>query len=165
MAPGPRRGRVGEAGQATGQAAARCARGADRPLGAGETRTGAGAGQGPLRGGGAGKTARALGDDLPERAARARVDAVTDAAIAELTSTIGTRAACQAVGAAQAGYYRRHRTSPTPPPATPVPHRDRPQPRALTTPQRHAILDVLHCELFVDLAPAQVWPTLPDERR
>jgi putative transposase len=88
---------------------------------------------------------------------------VTDAAIAELTSTIGTRAACQAVGAAQAGYYRRHRTSPTPPPATPVPHRDRPQPRALTTPERHAILDVLHCERFVDLAPAQVWATLLDE--
>ena len=88
---------------------------------------------------------------------------MTDAAIAELSSTIGARAACQAVGAAQAGYYRRHRTSPTPPPATPVPHRDRPQPRALTTPQRHAILDVLHCERFVDLAPAQVWATLLDE--
>jgi putative transposase len=88
---------------------------------------------------------------------------VCDAAIAELTSTIGTRAACQAVGAAQAGYYRRHRTSPAPPTPTPVPHRDRPQPRALTTPQRHVILDVLHCERFVDLAPAQVWATLLDE--
>jgi putative transposase len=39
---------------------------------------------------------------------------VTDAAIAELSFTIGTRAACQAVDAAQAGYYRRHRTSPAP---------------------------------------------------
>jgi putative transposase len=34
---------------------------------------------------------------------------VTDAAVAELASRIGVRSACQAVGSAQAGYYRRHR--------------------------------------------------------
>ena len=41
------------------------------------------------------------------------------------------RAACEAVGAAQAGYYRRHRQS-RHRTAGPVPHRERRQPRALT---------------------------------
>jgi putative transposase len=88
---------------------------------------------------------------------------VTDAAVAELAPQIGVRAACTAVGAAQAGYYRRHRTSPVPPRPTPTAHRDRPQPRALTSQERAAILDVLHSQRFVDAAPAQVWATLLDE--
>src|SRR5215210_3091335 len=50
-----------------GPQAPRPAGGQDRPLGGGEAPVGAGAGQGPLRGGGAGKTARALGDALRER--------------------------------------------------------------------------------------------------
>jgi len=41
-----------------------------------------------------GKTARALGDDLRERGARARVTAGTDAAVADLAPTIGVWAAC-----------------------------------------------------------------------
>lgn len=88
---------------------------------------------------------------------------MTDAAVAELAPTMGIRAACEAVGAAQAGYYRRHRASPTPPRPTPTPHRDRPQPRALTSQERAAVLAVLHSQRFVDLAPAQVWATLLDE--
>lgn len=86
-----------------------------------------------------------------------------DAAIAELAPIMGTRAACDAVGGAQAGYYRRHRNSPAPPRPEPVPHCERPQPRALTTQERHAVLDVLHSDRFVDVAPAQVWATLLDE--
>ena len=82
---------------------------------------------------------------------------MTDAAVAELAPQIGVRAACHAVGAAQAGYYRRHRTSSAPPRPTPIPHRDRPQPRALTEQEQQAILDVLHSQRFVDAAPAQVW--------
>ena len=39
---------------------------------------------------------------------------MTDTAIAELLACVGVRDACQAVGAAQASYYRRHRTSPPP---------------------------------------------------
>jgi hypothetical protein len=39
---------------------------------------------------------------------------MTDTAIAELAPTVGVRAACQALGAAQANYYRRHRHSPAP---------------------------------------------------
>ena len=45
----------------------------------------------------------------------------------------------------------------------PVPHRDRPQPRALSAAEQQAILDVLHSDRFVDLAPAEVWATLLDE--
>ena len=66
-------------------------------------RAGAGAGQGPLRGGCAGKTARALGDALRERGHRAEVDAMTDQAVAELAPRVGVRDACDAVGASQAG--------------------------------------------------------------
>jgi putative transposase len=88
---------------------------------------------------------------------------VTDGAIKELAERIGVRQACEAVGAAQAGYYRRHRQTPAPERAAGTAHRDRSQPRALTAQERKAILDVLHCERFVDLAPAQVWAILLDE--
>ena len=88
---------------------------------------------------------------------------MTDTAIAELASTIGVRDACQAVGAAQAGYYRRHRQSPPPQRPAPVAHRERVQPRALSLSERQAILEQLHSDRFVDLAPAQVWATLLDD--
>jgi len=48
----------------------------------------------------------ALGDHLRERGHRSEVNAVTDEAITTLTAGVGVRAACSAVGAAQAGYYR-----------------------------------------------------------
>ncbi|MGB8465106.1 MAG: IS3 family transposase [Terrimicrobiaceae bacterium] len=110
-----------------------------------------------------GKTARALGDGLRERGHRAEVDAMTDRAVAELAGRIGVRDACVAVGASQAGYYRRHRVSPAPERAAPIAHRDRPQPRALSEAEQQAILDVLYSQRFVDMAPAEVWATLLDE--
>jgi len=88
---------------------------------------------------------------------------VIDAAVAELAPSIGVRAACEAVGAAQAGYYRCHRTSPAPARPVPVPHRDRAQPRALSAAEQQAILDHLHSDRFADLAPAEVWAILLDE--
>ena len=88
---------------------------------------------------------------------------MTDRAVAELAPHVGVRAACQAVGAAQAGYYRRHRHSPPAQRPTPLGHRERVQPRALSLPERQAILDVLHSDRFVDVAPAEVWATLLDE--
>ena len=88
---------------------------------------------------------------------------MTDTAIAELVPCGGVRDACQAVGAAQASYYRRHRASPPPARSVPIVHRDRHQPRALSQAERHAILDVLHSDRFVDMAPAEVWATLLDE--
>lgn len=88
---------------------------------------------------------------------------MTDKAIATLAARVGVRQACEAVGAAQAGYYRRHRQSTAPPRAAPTPHRERLQPRALSKAEQDAILDVLHSERFVDLAPAEVWAILLDE--
>jgi putative transposase len=88
---------------------------------------------------------------------------VTDVAVAELAPQIGVRAACDAVGTTQAGYYRRHRKSPVPERPAPVPHRDRHQPRALAQQEQQAILGVLHSERFVDFAPGEVWATLLDE--
>jgi transposase len=125
--------------------------------------TGAGTGQGLLRSGSPGKTARTLGDDLRERGAGERVEQVIDAAVSELAPRIGVRAACEAVGAAQASYYRRHRQSPAPERPAPIPHRDRAQPRALSEAGQQAILDQLHSDRFAGLAPAEVWATLPDE--
>ncbi len=90
---------------------------------------------------------------------------MSDAAVAELAPTIGVRDACDAVGVAQAGYYRRHRRSPAPQRPAPIPHRDRPQPRALSEAERAAILDELHSERFVDTSPTEVWATLLDEGR
>ena len=63
----------------------------------------------------------------------------------------------------QASWYRRHRASPAPARREPVPHRDRAQPRALTAPERQAILDALHSPRFADLAPGEVWAILLDE--
>jgi putative transposase len=77
---------------------------------------------------------------------------MTDAAIAELVPVTGRRAACAAVGAAQASWYRRHRQSPPPPKPEPIAHRDRRQPRALAPVERQAVVDVLHSERFADAA-------------
>jgi len=88
---------------------------------------------------------------------------VTDQAVMELAPQLGVRAACEAVGAAQAGYYRRHRQSPAPARPEPIPHHQRCPPRALTATEQQAILDALHSDRFADLAPAQVWATLLDE--
>ena len=102
-------------------------------------------------------------DDLQERGHRARVQLVTDEAIALLAPGIGTRAACAASGVPQATWYRRHRISPAPPKAAPVPHIERLQPRALAVAERQAILDALHSDRFADLAPDEIWATLLDE--
>jgi putative transposase len=88
---------------------------------------------------------------------------MTDEAITALIPQLGVRAACAAAGAAQAGYYRRHRASPPPRRPVRIPHRDRVQPRALAPAERAAILSALHAERFADLAPAEVWATLLDE--
>jgi putative transposase len=88
---------------------------------------------------------------------------LADDAVATLAPRTGTRAACAAVGAPQASYYRRHRASPARPRHEPVPQAGRAQPRALAPAERQAILDVLHNERFADLAPAEVWATLLDE--
>ena len=59
--------------------------------------------------------------------------------VEELTPIIGTRPACRALGASPATIYRRRR------PPEPRPPRPRPTPaRALSEPEREAVLEVLH---------------------
>ena len=83
-----------------------------------------------------------------------------DTAITELTAVVGVKAACAAVGRPRASHYRRHRQSPAPSRARVEP---KPQPRALIAAVRTAVLDLLHDEPFVDLAPGEVWATLLDK--
>src|SRR4051812_42694707 len=80
--------------------------------------------------------------------------------IDELTSVIGTGAACRALGAAPATIYRRRN------PPAPRPPKPRPRPaRALSQAERAAVLSELCCQRFADRAPAQVYATLLDEGR
>ena len=80
------------------------------------------------------------------------------ATVEELAPLIGTRPACRALGASPATIYRHRRP---PEPGTPRP---RPTPaRALTAPERAQVLDVLHSERFVDVAPEESYATLLDE--
>jgi len=67
-------------------------------------------------------------------------------------------ATCAALGFARATYYRQ---------LQPVygPEPKRASPRALPADERKAVLDVLHEERFIDLAPAEVYATLLDEGR
>ena len=78
--------------------------------------------------------------------------------VEQLTPLIGTRPACRALGASPATVYRRRR------PPEPKPRRPRPTPqRALTQPERERVLELLHCERFVDVSPEETYATLLDE--
>ena len=78
--------------------------------------------------------------------------------VEELTPIIGTRPACRALGASAATIYCRRR------PRAPRQSRPRPTPpRALSGPERAAVLVELYSQRFVDSSPAQVWATLLDE--
>ena len=83
-------------------------------------------------------------------------------AIVELSPIVGTRAACMALAQPRASHYRHHRQSPPPPARERSP---RPQPRALTAPERAAVLRVLHHADHIDQAPASVYASLLDDGR
>jgi putative transposase len=87
-----------------------------------------------------------------------------DTAIGRLSPLVGLKAACEAVRRPRASHYRAHPASVGPPAA---PNSQRPprkqQPRALSSSERERVLDVLHSDRFVDLAPAEVYATLLDE--
>jgi len=77
-------------------------------------------------------------------------------AVTELSCAVAVSNACAALSVPRASYYRSLRPR--------MPARKRPpSPRALSAHERQAVLDVLHSERFVDLAPAQVWAMLLDE--
>ena len=69
------------------------------------------------------------------------------------------RRLCESLGVAPATYYRARRRAARPTCAVPR----RSPPRALAAVEQQRILDVLHEDRFLDLAPAQVYATLLDE--
>ena len=77
-------------------------------------------------------------------------------AIGAASPTMGTAAACDALGVPRASVYRRRQ------PARPRAARAAP-PRALDARERQTVLATLHSERFIDQAPAQVHATLLDE--
>ena len=78
--------------------------------------------------------------------------------VEEMAPVIGTRPACRALGASVATVYRRRR------PPEPRPPKLRPMPaRALSEQERERVLEVLHCERFVDVSPEETYATLLDE--
>ena len=82
-------------------------------------------------------------------------------AVEAVVPGVGAASACRALGLPRASLYRMRRTADPDLEASRLP---RPAPpRALAPVEREAILDTLHCERFIDHAPAQVHATLLDE--
>ena len=80
------------------------------------------------------------------------------AATQSLSTEIGIKPACDALGIARSGFYRVQgpATAPAPRPSPP---------RTLSPEERQAVLATLHSDRFVDTAPAAVYATLLDEGR
>jgi putative transposase len=79
-------------------------------------------------------------------------------AVSQVEPLVGTLPACRVLGASRASLYRWR--SPRPPLG---PRPRLPSPRALSEPERGAVLARLHEERFVDCSPAHVYATLLDE--
>ena len=90
------------------------------------------------------------------------------AATESISGEVGVARACRSLGVSRAGQYRRRertwRKAQAPASLAPVKARPSP-PRTHATPERQAVLDVLHCERFADKAPVQVYFSLLDEGR
>ena len=81
------------------------------------------------------------------------------AAVSELATAVGTRAACRALFAPRASHYRQRRAA-----ICPAETRPRPSPpRALAPAERQTVLAHLHGKRFQDRSPAAVYATLLDE--
>jgi putative transposase len=81
------------------------------------------------------------------------------AAVTELATAVGTRAACLALWVPRGSYYRDRRSSSSPVQTAPRPRSG----RALAAAERETILTYLHQERFQDRSPAAVYATLLDE--
>ncbi len=77
--------------------------------------------------------------------------------MAELTPLVGTRRACRLTGRSRASHYRDAQGPVHGPPAPRCSPANK-----LTDAELDELLDLLHSEAFVDLAPAQVWAVLLD---
>lgn len=78
-------------------------------------------------------------------------------AVADLADSVGTVAACAALGVSRATVYRKRS------PAEPKPRPRHVSPRALKAEERQAVLDALHSMPLADKAPAEAYATLLDE--
>jgi putative transposase len=82
-----------------------------------------------------------------------------EAAVA-LSVEVGIKPACESLDIARCRYYREQAKKISPV----VQRRKRPSPpRALSEEERQGVLDVLHCDRFVDKAPNEIYATLLDE--
>ena len=81
------------------------------------------------------------------------IDAITAA-----STLLGIAATCAALGVPRATYYREVRP-------TEGPRRAPATPRRLPDEERAAVMALLHEERFVNLAPAEIYATLLDEKR
>ena len=82
-------------------------------------------------------------------------------AVEAVVPGVGVAPACRALGLPRVSFYRLRRT---PDPDLEARRLPRPAPpRALAPDEREVVLDTLHCERFMDHAPAQVHATLLDE--
>lgn len=81
------------------------------------------------------------------------------AAVTELATAVGTRAACLALWVPRGSYYRDRRSGPSRIRTAPRPS----SVRALAAAERETILAYLHHERFQDRSPAAVYATLLDE--
>ena len=77
--------------------------------------------------------------------------------VEKLGAEVGIQAACDALGISRASFYRRKAAS------TETSSSSRHCPLKLSDEERNQILDVLHCERFIDLAPAAIYAILLDE--
>src|SRR5437773_155669 len=126
--------------------------------GCGQRARGGGTGEGEEGRGDPGKRLSALGADARYRGREREHRAMICDTVDELTPIIGTRPACRALAASVATVYRHRR------PPEPKPSRPRPAPaRALSEPERDAVLEALHSERFVDVSPEETYATLLDE--
>ena len=80
-------------------------------------------------------------------------------AVSEHSAKLGVAPTCDALGLSRATFYRNRA-----PMYGPMARRPSP-PRRLPDAERQVVLDVLHEPRFVDLAPAEVFATLLEERR
>lgn len=77
-----------------------------------------------------------------------------------LVENVGVASACESMGIARSTLYHVRSQKQCPKKE----HRSRPSPaRKLGEKEIQQVLDMLHCERFVDKAPAEIWATLLDE--
>lgn len=82
----------------------------------------------------------------------------------EARKRLPTRAVCQALDLPRASFYRHLAPAPKAFPLTSA-FEKRPHHRSLSPPEQAAVLETLHSDRFVDMAPAAVYATLLDEGR